>query len=329
MMTSERLPIAWICATMRYGRRRAAGQARSNATKKVAWWPSTRRISIVPRPSLATTALRARLPGASAPKRPRTARHSSADSEVFGQRRRWIVETHRPIGLATNELPHFRILGFGQLIRLAVRLSLALRRHQVSIVADRETLLDVVRDEDRSRARGVVQRPDEVRGHTHRDRVEPGEGLVVHDELGVERDGPRQRDAPRHAAGDLGDAQHGGTSQADRVELHQHDVADHRLVEIGVLTKREGDILEDGEIGEERTELEQHAEPSAHREQLLGIVCIDDLAVETDLATIDGIDAADQAQPGRLAAAGAAQDRRHPAAAEGERNVVEDGAAAV
>ena len=39
MMTSERLPIAWIWATTRYGRRSAAGQARSSSTKKVAWWP--------------------------------------------------------------------------------------------------------------------------------------------------------------------------------------------------------------------------------------------------------------------------------------------------
>ena len=48
MMTSDWLPIAWICATTRYGRRIAAGQARNNSTKKVACWPRMRSRSSVP-----------------------------------------------------------------------------------------------------------------------------------------------------------------------------------------------------------------------------------------------------------------------------------------
>ena len=221
------------------------------------------------------------------------------------------------------------ILRFGELLRRALGDDLAARRHQVGVVADLEALGDVVRDEDRGRAGGVVEGADEVGGDRHRDRVEAGERLVVHDQLGVERDRARERDAPCHAAGDLGDAQRRCAAQADRVQLHQDDVADHRLVEVGVLAQREGDVLEDREIGEQGAELEQHAEPASQREQLLGVVRVDDLALDADRPLIGRVDAADQAQQRRLAAARAAEDGGDLAAAEGERDVVEDGPARV
>ena len=189
--------------------------------------------------------------------------------EVLGQRPCGVVEAHRPVGLAADELAHLRVLRLGELLRRSLGDDLAARRHQVGVVADLEALGDVVRDQDGGRAGGVVEGADQVGGDRHRDRVEAGERLVVHDQLGVEGDRARERDAARHAARDLGDVERRRAAQADRVQLHQHDVADHGLVEVGVLAQREGDVLEDREIGEQGAELEQHAEPAPQREQLL------------------------------------------------------------
>ena len=134
----------------------------------------------------------------------------------------------------------------------------------------------------RGRAGGVVERADQVGGDAIEIGSRPANGSSYMMQLGVERDRARERDAPRHAARDLRDAQRRRAAQADRVELHQHDVADHRLVEVGVLAQREGDVLEHRQIGEQRAELEQHAEPAAQREQLLRVARVDDLAVEAD-----------------------------------------------
>jgi hypothetical protein len=58
-------------------------------------------------------------------------------------------------------------------------------------------------------------------------------------------------------------------------------------------------------------------------------VRVDDLSVDPDRSLIGRIDAADQAQQRRLAAARATKDRRDLASAEGEGNVVEDAPARV
>jgi len=130
--------------------------------------------------------------------------------------------------------------------------------------------------------------------------------------------------AARHAAGDLVDAQRRGAAQADRVELHQDDVADHDLGQVGVLAQREGDVLEHGEVGEQRAELEQHPEAAALRVQPLAVARIDLLAVEQHAPRAGAMGAADQAQQGRLAAAGAAENGRDLAARELQRHVVQD-----
>ena len=155
-----------------------------------------------------------------------------------------------------------------ELLGLAVRHHDAAGHHQVGVVGDREAFLHVVRDHQRRGAGGVVEAADQVGGDAHRDRIEAGEGLVVHDDLGVERDRARERDAARHAARDLGDAQLRRAAQAHRVELHQHDVADHGLAQVHVLAQREGDVLVDAQVGEQRAELEQHAQAAADRVEL-------------------------------------------------------------
>jgi hypothetical protein len=64
------------------------------------------------------------------------------------------------------------------------------------------------------------------------------------------------------------DAQAGRAAQAHGIELHQHDVADHRLGQVGVLAQREGDVVEHRQVGEQRAELEQHAQAAAQAVEL-------------------------------------------------------------
>jgi len=47
-------------------------------------------------------------------------------------------------------------------------------------------------------------------------------------------------------------------AQAHRVELHQHDVADQRLGQVGVLAQRKGHVLEHRQVGEQRPRSEEH-----------------------------------------------------------------------
>ena len=96
-------------------------------------------------------------------------------------------------------------------------------------------------------------------GDAHRDRVEAGERLVVHDQFRIERGGADHGHAARHAAGNLTRFQLGGIAQTDRVELHQHQVADQLFRQIGMLAQGKRDVVKHGQIGEQRAELEQHA----------------------------------------------------------------------
>ncbi len=125
------------------------------------------------------------------------------------------------------------------------------------------------------------------------------------------------------------DAQRCGAAQAHRVELHQHDVAHHAFGQIAVLAQREGDVVEHRQVGEQRAELEQHAQAPAQPVELLAIAGVDPLAVEDHLALRRRVDPGDQAQQRGLAAARAAEDGRDLAAREAQRHVVEDRAGGV
>ena len=98
--------------------------------------------------------------------------------------------------------------------------------------------------------------------------IEPDEGLVVDEHLGVHHDRARERHAPRHAAGELRRHQPRGAAQAHGVQLRQHERADQPLRQVRVLAQREGDVLEDVEIREQRAVLEQHAHAPAQRVEL-------------------------------------------------------------
>jgi hypothetical protein len=166
-----------------------------------------------------------------------------------------------------------------------------------------------VRDDDRGRAEHVVQPADEVADDAHRDRVEAGEWLVVHDQHGIERDGARQRHAARHAARELRGHLVARAAQAHGVELHEREVLDHRLGQLGVLADLERDVVERGEVGEEGSELIEHPHPAAQRVERALVELVHHPAIDLHRPGLRLEHPGDHPQDRRLAAARQAHDR--------------------
>src|SRR5690606_195783 len=101
-----------------------------------------------------------------------------------------------------------------------------------------------------------------------RDRIEPGQRLVVEHQRRVERDRARQRHAPRHAAGELARVQVHGGAQAHRVQPHAHQPGDHPGRPPRVRAPGPGPVLCGGEVGQQAVALQQHADALAQLQQL-------------------------------------------------------------
>ena len=101
-----------------------------------------------------------------------------------------------------------------------------------------------MRHHDAGDAQRVIELANQLCGGAQRNRIQPGKWLVVHDEFRVQHNGARQRHAPGHTAGNLARHQVARAAQANGIELHQHDVADHRVIQGGVLSQRKGHVVE-------------------------------------------------------------------------------------
>src|SRR5690606_34503516 len=130
-------------------------------------------------------------------------------------------------------------------------------------VADAERGGHLVGDDDAGDAGGLVEADDQLVEPRDGDGVEPGGGLIVADDPRVQGDGAGDAGAFAHAAGELGGQAVGGGAQADELELHLHDDVDGLVVEVGVLTQGQGDVLGDGHRVEQRARLEAHADHAA------------------------------------------------------------------
>jgi hypothetical protein len=115
--------------------------------------------------------------------------------------------------------------------------------------------------------------------------------------------------AARHAARQFRRLQLRRAAQADGVEFHQHQVANEFVGKIGVLAQGEGDVLEDVEIGKQRTELEQHADLAPHRIQRVPVHVRHRLPGDEHAPGLRLQLAADETQDRRLAAARSTHDR--------------------
>ena len=112
------------------------------------------------------------------------------------------MKLHRSFTLSVDELVHQRVCGVHDLVRRALCGNAAVGQND-DLVSNVKSFFQIVRDHDAGDAQRVIELADQLRGGAQRDRVQSGKGLVIHDQLRVEHDGPRQRHAPGHAAGNL------------------------------------------------------------------------------------------------------------------------------
>ena len=132
-----------------------------------------------------------------------------------------------------DELLHKRMLRCTRLFRRAAGDDLT-AGDKINVIDDFQGFEYVVGDDNRSHAQRIVQATDQTADHAQRNRVQPRERFVVHYQHRIERRGARERDAPRHAAGEFAGAQVSGAAQAHGVELHQDEVVNHLLRQVGV-----------------------------------------------------------------------------------------------
>ncbi len=178
------------------------------------------------------------------------------------------MKMHRAVGLAAHELMYQGIGALAHLLRRAVRDQAAIAQ-DVNIIGDVESHLDIVRHHNAAQAQRVVEAADQPRRDAQRNGVEPGKRLVIHHQRRIERNGPRHRHPSRHPARKLCGIKIARSTQPDGVELHQHQIANHRIRQIRVLTQGKRHVVEHAHIGKQGAELKQHAHAPPHGENLI------------------------------------------------------------
>ncbi len=152
--------------------------------------------------------------------------------------------------------------------------------------------------------------------------VEGAEGLVEQQNPRFDGERAGQRPALALAAGQLR-----GHPVAEALELHQgqqrgHALADgrpRRPVAAAADTQTEGDVLEDAHVAEEGVVLEDEADPPRAR-----LLPRHVLAADPDAARVGPGQSRQQAQQGRLPAAGGTQPRQQLAGRDIEADLVQD-----
>jgi hypothetical protein len=144
-------------------------------------------------------------------------------------------------------------------------------------------------------------------------RVQGGQRLVQQQQPRVADHGPGQRDPLGLAAGQGPGPGAGAGGQADPVQPARCPPARLRLGDPAG-AQPEGDVLQGRQVREEQVVLEHEADrPLLGRHPGAGRGVLQDVAVEHDPAPVQGHEAGDGAQQGRLAGAvGAEQDHQLP-----------------
>src|SRR6185503_3146277 len=248
---------------------------------------------------------------------------SAMEVQVLFQGRPGEMEAHRSVGQRVDELMQVRIFGARDLLGSSLAEDHAVADH-VNIVGHLERFLHVVGDHDRGEPERLVQAADQLDDLVERNRIEPGEGLVVHEELRIGGDRARERHAPRHAARQVVRHHAVRPAQADRVQLHQHQAPHQRLGNVEILADRERDVLVYRQVAEQARGLEHHAHLQAQPVELVGTQLVDVLALDPDRALLGTQLAADQLEQRRFSGAAAAEDRDHFAARDAERKAAQN-----
>ena len=183
-----------------------------------------------------------------------------------------------------------------------------------------------MRNHNTGDAQCVIQQTDKAHQHPHGNGVLADKRFVVHQDLRVQRDGTSQRHTAFHTARQLVRHQVNGSAQPDRLQLEQHDVADHFFRQLGMHAQREGNVFEYIQIGKQGAALKQHAHMLARVEQIAARQGRQVLAVDPHFAVAGTQLHAHQAQQGGLAAAGRTHDPRDFATRDTNIDVIENAA---
>ncbi len=118
-------------------------------------------------------------------------------------------------------------------------------------------------------------------------------------------------------------------AQANRMKLHQHEIADHSFRKLGVLTHLEGHVVVDRQIGEKRAELKQHAHAAAQIVDRLLVKLVYELPVDSDLSSCRLDYPRDESQQRRLPRSAHPHDGNHLTAWNGHIDPGEHGSTIV
>ncbi len=138
-----------------------------------------------------------------------------------------------------------------------------------------------------------------------------------------------KRHAPGHAAGHFAGHEVPRAAQTHSVELHEDDVAHQRFRQLRVLAQGKSHVVEHAHVGEQGTELKEHAHAPPRFIESRGIELADVLAVEQHLAALGSLLSADEPQHGGLAAARGPHERGDLAARDGKGHPVENRTCAI
>ena len=170
------------------------------------------------------------------------------------------------------------------------------------LIGDGKGCIQIVGHQHRGEAQGIVELSNEASRCAQGDRVQTRKWLIVHDQLGIQRNGPGQGHTTRHATRNLTRTEVPGTSETHRLKLHEHDVSNHDLRKRGVLAQRKRNVVKHTQIREERSKLIEHAHLTPGRIKRLVVQTLDLLTFPRGQARIDLVLPRDQAQHRGLAA---------------------------
>src|SRR5574344_76354 len=233
-----------------------------------------------------------------------------ASQQIVTVIRRLEVEGDRAIRATLHELQNTRILRVHQLLGRPLTQHLPVAHH-IQVVGNAGCLGQVMGYHDAGNAQRVVKQANQAHQNTLGDRVLTDKGLVIQQDLRIQRNGTGQRHAALHATRQLVRHQVNSPAQAYRLQLHQYDIANQFVTEPGVHTQWKSDVFEYVHIRKQRTALKQHAKLFARLEQPAPRQGSQILAIDQHPAAIRPELGSNQAQQGSLATTGRPHDACH------------------
>src|SRR5215813_8385099 len=191
--------------------------------------------------------------------------------------------------------------------------------HDRDPVGERQRLLLIVGDVDRRDAELLLQRADLGPDLDPDLGVQIRKGFIEEQDVGVQDEGPGQRDALLLAAGELAGVAVGQAREIDLAQALGQPARDVRRRQLAQL-EAVGDVRGHRHVRPQRIVLEDHADVACVRRQV-----VDAALAEPDLAAVGPVEAGDESQQRRLAAPRGPEQREQLAVADVERGAIDGG----